>query len=107
MNAFGAACGPGGTLQGDVERLVRRLCGPSAAGEESETRGLLRCLGLERHSAALEREELATVAALAALSPAQLAAAGVASVGARTALLDAARGLCALAAAARTGAAKR
>jgi hypothetical protein len=84
-----------------------RLCWPAVAGEESEARALLRCLGLERHAASLEREELTTVAALAALDPAQLAAAGVASVGARAALQDAARGLCALADAARAAAGRR
>jgi hypothetical protein len=81
---------------------VRRLC--SAAGEgggESEVEALLGCLGLRHHAAALAREEVATVAALAQCSPEHLRLAGVPSLGARAVILDAARGLRALADAAR------
>ena len=80
----------------DLARLARRLCSHSATGTESEARLLLRCLGLEHHAAALEREEVTTVAELAALQPAGLAAAGLASLGARAAVMDAARGLAVL-----------
>ena len=93
--------GDGSWQTGDLFRLVRRLCGPPERAAESEVRLLLRCLGLEHHAAALEREEVSTVAEVAALPPNGLAAAGLASLGARTAVLEAARGLAMLVGCAR------
>ena len=94
-------------LQGQLVRFVTRVCSPSsrmigvASESWTETRELLRCLRLEHYATALEREEVLSIASLSSLNHAQLVLAGVKSLGARTAMLDAAKGLCALVDAAR------
>jgi hypothetical protein len=73
-----------------LDAFVRQLVA------EGEVRALVGVVGAGHYAAALEREEVRTVRALADASEAQLEACGVWARGARLRILDAARGVRAL-----------